>query len=493
MPTSQGAIGNVFNFRQMPSLSLGCGSWGSNATAEALQAKHLLNYKQVCERREHVLWFKVPPSIYFNRGTMPEAFRELRNDGLRRAFIVTDPGVKLAGHVNRVVGALTACDIESDVFADVLSDPDIDTVNQGITRMNLYHPDVIIALGGGAPMGIAKMMRLFYEHPQTSLDKLYTRFMDMQKRIVKFPKLGEKIRKLVCIPTTSGTGAEMTPFAVVRNRAKDVSYPIADYSLTPDMAIIDADLVFSMSSTTAANSGFSAIVNGLESYVSMLATDYTQGLSQRAINLLFANLEKSVKGDSRAREACHNASAIAAMAFANAFSGICHSLAHQLTAEFNIPHGVACSLLICQVIKFNAEDAPSKQGTFPQYTRPMAKEHYSEIADSLCPECRNMPLQGKVDQLIQLIVQLKMTLDMPQSIKDFGVNEDVFFSKVEDLALAAFDDQCTGSNPRYPLVSELRQILTDAYFGSIRELNLSTVHDCISRQKSLDLKLHQRS
>lgn len=421
---------------------------------------------------------------------MPEAFRELQNQGLRRAFIVTDPGVKAAGHVNRLVDVLRSSGIDSDVFSDILPDPDLSTVRQAVTQMNLHHPDLIIAIGGGSPMAAAKIMRLLYEHPNVSLEELYTRFMDMQKRIIKFPKLGARVKKLVCIPTTSGTGAEMTPFAVIYDKEKNMVYSIADYSLTPDMAIIDSDLVLSMPKEQVANGGFSAIANALESYVSMLATDYTQGLSQRAIDILIKNLVKSVAGDAKAREACHNAASIAAMAFGNAFVGICNSMAHQLTAAFNIPHGIACAFLICQTIKFNAEDAPSKQGTFPQYTRPMAKGHYAEISDSLSLTHPETSQEEKVDKLVERIEELKVSLGFPRSIREYGISEEAFISQVDSMALNAFDDQCTSSNPRYPLVRELRQLMIDSYFGSIRNLDLSTIYDKASRQNSLDLKLN---
>lgn len=478
MPSSQGAIGNVFNFRQMPSLSLGCGSWGKNATAEGLQAKHLLNCKQICERREHVLWFKVPPSIYFNRGTILEAFRDLQSEGLCRAFIVTDPGLEAIGHVNRLVDGLRSCNINSDVFAEVLSDNDIKTVAMGVARMNLYNPDVIIAFGGGSPIAAAKVMRLFYEHPDANLDQLYTRFMDIQKRIVQFPKLGQKLKKLVCIPTTSGIGSEMTPIAVVCNHEKNIVYSLADYSLTPDMAVIDADFALTIPKDLAARGGFGAMVNAIESYVSMLSNDYTQGLSLRAISLLFKNLEKSVNdNDAKAREACHNASAIAGMAYANAFVGICSSMAHQIGPAFHIPHGLAVSMLICQTIKFNAEEAPAKQGTFSQYPSPKAKEQYAEIADSMYLTSPEAPLDQKVDSLIQALQNLKVALGIPQSIKDYGVDEDKFMSMVNNLALSAFDDQCTGSNPRYPLVSELKALLIDGFYGEFRKSDSETIHD----------------
>jgi len=439
-------------------------------TAECLQAKHLLNYKEVCERREHVLWFKVPSSIFINRATIVDAFGALQRDGLRKAFIVTDRGLYTAGHVKNVVEALRACNIDSDVFLDVPPVPDMESTNQAVSRMKFYDPDVMIALGGEAPMSAAKVMRLLYEHPNVSLDHLVTRFMDMQKRIVKFPERGAKIKTLVCIPTTSGGGGEMTPFAGVYNKEKGKAYSLADYSLTPEMAIIDADFTLTMPKDLAARSGFSALVNAIESHVSMLATDYTRGLSQRAIGLLFNNLEKSVAGDAKAREKCHNAAAIAAMAVGNSFVGVCNSMAHQLSAGFQIPHGVACSLLICQTIKFNAEEAPSKQGTFSQYTRPMAQEHYCEIADSMNLAPLKAAPQEKIDKLIERIQSLKLALGLPSSVRELGVDEGAFVARLDDMAMSAFDDQCTGSNPRYPLIVEVRQMMLDAYKGTIRRL-----------------------
>lgn len=493
MPTSQGAIGNVFNSKQIPSLSLGCGSWGGNATAESLQVKHLLNYKEICERREHSLWFKVPQSIYFNRSSVTQAFQELKDDGIRRVFIVTDQGLKQLGYVNRVADELKRIGMDVDIFGEALPDPDVTTIATAVARMKHFNPDCIIALGGGSPMSSAKVIRLLYEHPETSLDSLHTRFMDAQKRIVKFPKLGHLIKKLVCIPTTSGTGSETTPFAVVFDRSKKRVYSIADYSFTPNMAIVDADFVLTMPARKAAEGAFQTLVHALESYVSMLATDYTQGLALRAIRLIFKNSVASVNhGDAKAREACHNACTIAGMSFANAFVGVCGSMANQLTAGFGIPLGVASAMLICQTIKFNASDAPSKQGTFAQYCTPKAKEQYAEVAESLgC--ALDADLDAKVTYLVDKITQLKTDLGVPASFKEHGISEDIFMGRVDEMALCAFDDQCTGANPRYPLITELRQLLIDAYYGTVRNLELAVVHDLRARQNSLDLKLHPAS
>ncbi|CEL99899.1 unnamed protein product [Vitrella brassicaformis CCMP3155] len=475
MPTSQGAIGDLYNFRTSPSLSLGCGSWGMNATAEGLSVKHLLNYKQVSERREHMLWFKVPPAIYFNRGILHEAMEDLQGYGLTKAFIVTDQAMKSLGYVSLLTTALERRGIDYDVFADVKPDPDDLTVMAGVERMKQYKPDCMIAFGGGSPMDASKIMRLVYEHPEVTVPELYTRFLDIRKRIIKFPNLGSKVKKLVMIPTTSGTGAEMTPFAVITDSKTHTKYPIASYRLTPDMAIMDGDFVQTMPKGLAAFTGYDAYTHALEAYVSMLSTDYTQALSLRAIKLIFDNLPKSVlEADATARENMHNASSIAGLAFANAFLGICHSIAHQLGGAFSIPHGLANALVLTQVVKFNASEAPTKLGTFPQYSFPKAQRQYAEVAEhiAIVPKDKSMTDAEKVDALVAAMEKLKEQLRIPKSIQEYGVKEDDYMAAVDDMALRAFDDQCTGTNPRYPLVRELKMILTDAYYGNIRNYEI---------------------
>eukprot|EP01071_Lankesteria_metandrocarpae_P009744 Lankesteria_metandrocarpae@DN5244_c3_g1_i1.p1 len=491
MPTSQGAIGDLFNFRQMPSLSLGCGSWGMNASSEGLQVKHLLNYKIVTERREHVLWFKVPAGIYFNRGILSQALTDLKNADLKKAFIVTDKIMVQMGYVKKLTDALDKFSINYHIYPEITPDPTDVDVADGVNEMNKYRPDHIIAFGGGSPMDAAKIMRLQYEHPEVELQELYTRFMDLRKRVVRFPKLGTKVKKVVCIPTTSGTGAEMTPFAVITDAKLHVKYPIVDYHLTPDVAIMDGDFVVTMPKTLAAHTGVDALTHAVESYVSMFATDYTKGFSMEAIRLVFTNLSASVnQGCENARESMHNAASIAGMAFANAFLGINHSMAHQLGAFFNIPHGLANALILCQVVKFNAEDAPSKMGTFPQYTFPRAKKEYAEIADALGVSVGCDSLDEKVDRFVIAVEDLKKEVGIPLSIKEHGIDETLYMSKVDEMALLAFDDQCTGTNPRYPLVPELRQLFIDAYNGTIRYLPASLVVP-LTRKKSL-LELMQR-
>jgi len=488
MPTSQGALGDIFNFKQSVSMSLGCGSWGHNASSDGLQPKHVLNYKNIAHRRDHILWFKVPPAIYFNRGTLGEGCKDLKQAGIRKAFIVTDNAMKVLGYVKRLTNVLDEYSIDYDIFSDITPDPTDETVEEGVARMNICHPDCIIAFGGGSPMDAAKIMRLRYEHPEVPLEKLYSRFMDLRKRVVDFPKLGTKVKKVVCIPTTSGTGSEMTPFAVITSAKLKIKYPIVDYRLTPDMAIMDADFVLTMPKVLASMTGFDALTHAVEAYVSMFSTDYTRGLSMQAIRVIFNDLGKSVNESCpAARESVHNASSIAGMAFANAFLGVCHSMAHQLGAFFHIPHGVANALLICQVIKFNAEDAPTKMGTFPQYAYPKAKQEYAEIADAIgvTEGCSN--LEEKVDRLVMILEELKVEVQLPVSIKAYGITEDAFMEKVDEMALCAFDDQCTGTNPRYPLVRELRQLMIDAFHGTIQYLPASAVPP-LARKTSLLLK-----
>lgn len=465
-PSSHGAIGDLYNFRLEPSLTLGCGSWGGNSVSENVGVKHLLNYKTVAERRENMLWFKIPSKVYFKRGATDLALRELK--GKKRAFIVTDRYLFNSGTVYNVTKVLEEIGVDYQIFFDVKPDPTIATINEALQMVRPYEPDVIIALGGGSPIDAAKIIWLMYEQPETNFEDIAMRFMDIMKRICQIPDLGVKA-DLVAIPTTSGTGSEVTPFAVITDDETHIKYPIADYALTPTMAIIDPDFVDTMPAGLCAASGIDALSHAVEAYVSALATNFTNSNSLEAIKLIFRYLPRSFKegkNDPIAREKMHYASTIAGMAFANSFLGICHSLAHKLGAAFNIPHGIANAMLLNQVIKFNANDCPTKQCAFPQYKFPNAKAKYGQIADELNLGGKND--DEKVDLLIDAITQLKKDVNIPLSIKDMGVAEKDFMSKLETLVEQAFDDQCTGANPSYPLMSEIKQIYINAYKGIIK-------------------------
>lgn len=464
-PSSQGGIGDLYNFRLEPSLTLGCGSWGGNSVSENVGVKHLLNYKTVAERRENMLWFKVPPKVYFKRGATDLALRELK--GKKRAFIVTDRYLFNSGTVYNVTKVLEEIGVDYQIFFDVKPDPTISTINDALQMVRTYEPDVIIALGGGSPIDAAKIVWLMYEQPDTVFDDIAMRFMDIRKRICDIPDLGQKAI-MVAIPTTSGTGSEVTPFAVITDDKTHLKYPIADYALTPNMAIIDPNFVDSMPAGLCAASGIDALTHAIEAYVSALATNFTNSPSLEATKLVFRYLPRSYKNgkeDPTAREKMHYASCLAGMAFANSFLGLCHSMAHKLGAAFNIPHGVANALLICQIIKYNATDCPRKQCIFPQYKFPNAKAKYGQIADEL--NLGGNTDDEKVDLLIQAITKLKKDINLPLSIKDMGIAEKDFMARLETLVEEAFDDQCTGANPAYPLMEEIKKIYIDAYKGII--------------------------
>ncbi|MBN2618528.1 MAG: bifunctional acetaldehyde-CoA/alcohol dehydrogenase [Spirochaetales bacterium] len=462
-PASQGAIGDLYNFKLAPSLTLGCGSWGGNSVSENVGVKHLLNIKTVAERRENMLWFKIPPKIYHKPGCMPLALTELK--GKKRAFIVTDEALYKLGYVEQVTTVLDSLGIDNEVFFDVEPDPTMFMVNKGLERINSYKPDTIIALGGGSPMDAAKIMWLLYEHPEVKFEGLALRFMDIEKRIYTFPEMGKKAN-MVAIPTTSGTGSEVTPFAVVTDEKTGMKYPIADYALTPNIAIIDSQLVESMPKGLTAASGIDAVTHSLEAFASIMSTDYTNGIALESLRILFKYLPDAYNNgasDKKARERVHNASAMAGMAFSNAFLGICHSLAHKLGAAFHIPHGIANAILINHVIKFNATEVPTKQGVFSQYTHPTAKSRYAKIANYL--DLGGKSVDEKIDNLLEALTKLKKELNIPETIKDFGVDEKEFLARVDLLSEEAFDDQCTGANPRFPLISELKEIYLNAYYG----------------------------
>ena len=464
-PASQGGIGDLYNFRLEPSLTLGCGSWGGNSVSENVGVKHLLNYKTVAERRENMLWFRVPPKIYFKRGSTELALREY--EGKKRAFIITDRFLFDSGAVRTITDTFEEMDIDYQIFFDVQPDPTLSTAKLALTMVNTYQPDLIVALGGGSPMDVGKIIWLMYEQPETNFEDISMRFMDIRKRICAIPELGKKA-DLVCIPTTSGTGSEVTPFSIITDDETHVKYAIADYALTPKMAIIDANFVDSMPKGLTSAGGIDALVHALEAYVSVMATNYTNSLALEAIKQIFRYLPTSYeKGadDPAAREKMHNAATIAGMAFANAFLGICHSMAHKLGAMYNIPHGIANALLICQVIRFNATDCPKKQTAFPQYKAPEAKKRYGQIAHVLYLADEKVSDDEKVERLIKAVAELKAKIGIPSSIREWGVDEKTFMANLDKLVRLAFDDQCTGANPVYPLMSDIKQIYLDAYEG----------------------------
>lgn len=462
-PSSFGGIGDLYNFSLAPSLTLGCGSWGGNSVSENVGPKHLLNKKTVAKREENMLWHRLPSQIYFRRGCIGEAFKELA--GKKRALLVTDGFLFSSGMADTIIAELEKAGLEVETFYQVKADPNLSTVRKCLEAANAFQPDVIVALGGGSPMDAAKITWIMYEHPEVDFEDLALRFMDIRKRIYKFPKMGVKAM-MVAIPTTSGTGSEVTPFAVVTDDATGKKYPIADYALTPNMAIIDANMVMNMPKSLTAVGGIDAVTHALEAYVSIMANEFSDGQALQALKLLKEYLPSSYKNgaaDPIAREKVHYGSALAGVAFANAFLGACHSMAHKIGAAFHLPHGLANALLISNVIRFNANDNPTKQAAFSQYDRPKAKCRYAEIAQFL-------GLGGKtadesVENLIAWVEDLKKQLDIPASIKEAGVDEATFHAKLDAVSVDAFDDQCTGANPRYPLIKELRAILEDSYYG----------------------------
>ncbi len=462
-PSSQGGIGDLYNFSLAPSLTLGCGSWGGNSISENVGPKHLINKKTVAKRAENMLWHKLPKSIYFRRGCLPIALEDLA--GKKRALIVTDRYLFENGYVDDTVRLLKKQGMEVEVFYEVAADPTLAIVRKGLSLANAFQPDVILALGGGSPMDAAKIMWVMYEHPDVPFEDLALRFMDIRKRIYKFPKMGTKAM-MVAVPTTSGTGSEVTPFAVVTDEVTGVKYPIADYELTPNMAIVDANLVMNMPKSLTAFGGIDAVTHALEAYASVMANEYSDAQALQALKLLKEYLPSSFQNganDPKAREQVHNAACIAGIAFANAFLGVCHSMAHKLGAEFHVPHGLANALLISNVIRYNAVDIPTKQTAFSQYDRPKGVARYAEVAKHLGLDADTD--HHRVEKLIEWVEGLKKVLGIPASIQAAGVNEVEFLAKVDELAEAAFDGQCTGASPRFPLISELKQLLLDSYYG----------------------------
>lgn len=462
-PASHGAIGDLYNFRLEPSLTLGCGSWGKNATSENVGVKHLLNIKSIASRRENMLWYRVPPKIYFKRGSTDLALREYSCK--KRAMIITDKVLCDLGITKTITDVLDDINVSYHIFSDVKPDPTTSTIDEALAQAKSFNPDLIIAFGGGSPIDAAKIVWLLYEHPETKFEDIAMRFMDIRKRICTLPELGGKA-EFVAIPTTSGTGSEVTPFAVITDDETHIKYPIADYCLTPSMAIIDANFVMSMPKGLCAASGIDVLTHAVESYTSIVASDFSQSNSNQAIKLVFKYLESSYKegkDNPLAREKMHYAATLAGMAFANGFLGICHSMAHKLGSAFNVPHGIANAMIINQVIKFNSNDKPTKQGAFSQYHYPEAKRRYAEIAEML--NLGGKDDDDKVNKLIAAITNLKKAIEIPLSIKEYGISETDFNAKLDELVVLAFDDQCTGANPVYPLMKELKAIYINAYNG----------------------------
>ncbi len=466
MPASQGAIGDLYNFKLAPSLTLGCGSWGGNSISENVGVKHLVNIKTVAERRENMLWYRVPERVYFKYGCLSVALEELKDLNKKKVFIVTDKVLYDLGFAEQVTHKLEELDIDFKVFTDVQPDPTLATARKGTEEMKSFAPDTIIALGGGSPMDAAKIMWVMYEHPDIRFEDLAMRFMDIRKRVFKFPKLGKKAM-MVAIPTSAGSGSEVTPFAVITDQETGVKYPLADYELTPDMAIIDSELMMNMPKGLTAASGIDALTHALEAYVSILASEYTNGQALEAIRLIFKYLPDAYNEGStniKAREKMAHASTVAGMAFANAFLGVCHSMPHKLGSNHHIAHGVANALLINEVIRFNAVDNPRKQAAFPQYKYPNAKWRYTKIADYL--QLGGNTEEEKVELLIKAIEELKEKVGIPKSIKEAGVSKKKFYASLDEMSEQAFDDQCTGANPRYPLISEIKEMYINAFEGS---------------------------
>ncbi len=465
-PSSQGGIGDLYNFKLKPSLTLGCGSWGGNSVSENVGVKHLLNVKTVAERRENMLWFRAPEKVYIKKGCLPVALDELKHVmGKKKAFIVTDSFLYNNGYTKPITDKLDEMGIKHTTFFDVAPDPTLACAKEGTAAMRAFAPDCIIAVGGGSAMDAAKIMWVMYEHPEVDFMDLAMRFMDIRKRVYTFPKMGEKAY-FIAIPTSAGTGSEVTPFAVITDEKSGVKYPLADYQLMPNMAIVDADMMMNAPKGLTSASGIDAVTHSLEAYASMMATDFTDGLALRSLKMVFEYLPRAYDNgpnDPVAREKMANAATMAGMAFANAFLGVCHSMAHKLGAFHHLPHGVANALMIDEVLRFNAEEVPTKMGTFPQYGYPHTLARYAEVADYLGIKGKNDA--EKLKNFIKALDELKEKVGIKKTIKDYGIDEEKFLSTLDEMVEQAFDDQCTGANPRYPLMSEIKQMYLNAYYG----------------------------
>lgn len=465
-PSSHGGIGDLYNFKLTPSLTLGCGSWGGNSVSENVGIKHLVNIKTVAERRENMLWFRTPSKVYIKKGCLPVALDELKNVmGKKKAFIVTDSFLYNNGYTKGITDKLDEMGIRYTTFSDVAPDPSLACAKEGAKQMAAFEPDCIIALGGGSAMDAAKIMWVMYEHPEVDFLDMAMRFVDIRKRIYTFPKMGEKAY-FIAIPTSAGTGSEVTPFAVITDETTGVKYPLADYELLPNMAIVDADLMMTMPKGLTSASGIDVLTHALEAYASMMATDYTDSLALMAVKSVFNYLPRCYDNganDPEAREKMANASTMAGMAFANAFLGVCHSMAHKLGAFHHLPHGVANALMMTYVIRFNSEEVPPKMGTFPQYGYPHTRARYAEVADYI--GIKGKDDAEKVENLIKEIEVLKKKIGIKGSIKEYGIDEKDFLDRLDEMSVQAFDDQCTGANPRYPLISEIKEMYLKAYYG----------------------------
>ncbi len=465
-PSSHGGIGDLYNFKLAPSLTLGCGSWGGNSVSENVGVKHLLNIKTVAERRENMLWFRAPEKIYIKKGCLPVALDELKTVmGKKRAFIVTDTFLYENGYTKPICDKLDEMGISHTTFFDVQPDPTLENAKNGAMQMQAFKPDTIIALGGGSAMDAAKIMWVLYEHPEADFMDMAMRFIDIRKRVYSFPKMGEKAY-FIAVPTSAGTGSEVTPFAVITDEKTGVKYPLADYELLPNMAVIDTDFHMSAPKGLTAASGIDAVTHAVEAYAAMLATDYTDGLALKALKTIFEYLPRAYENgatDVLAREKMANAATMAGMAFANAFLGVCHSMAHKLGAFHHLPHGVANALMIEEVLRFNSAEAPVKMGTFSQYDHPYTLRRYAEIAEHL--GIGGDSDKDKLEGLINAINDLKARVGIKETIKDYGIDEKAFLENLDEMVEQAFDDQCTGANPRYPLMSEIKQMYLNAYYG----------------------------
>ncbi len=482
MPAAQGAIGDVFNFKLAPSLTLGCGSWGGNAVSENVGVKHLINIKTVAERRENMLWFRVPEKVYFKYGSLPVALNELQ--GKKKAVIVTDSVLASLGYTDHITKVLEDIGVDFRIFSDVQADPTLSTVRKGAEMMRNYQPDVIIALGGGSPMDAAKIMWVMYEHPEVDFQDLAMTFMDIRKRIVQFPKMGGKA-EFWAVTTSAGTGSEVTPFAVITDDKTGIKYPLADYELTPDVAVVDPQLMLSMPAGLTAASGIDVMTHAVEAYASILASDFTNPLALEAMRLTLKYLPESVRDGAKAKKAKEkmaNASCAAGMAFSNAFLGVCHSMAHKLGAAFHLPHGTANALLLDEVIRFNATDKPLKMAGFSQYKYPNAKSRYAKAADYLGLTKGNETPEEKTKLLRAAIRNLKEEIGIKATIADYGISEKEFLGKLDQMVEDAFDDQCTGANPRYPLMKELKEMYLRAYYGVEKFNEISNLK--VSKEKT---------
>ena len=463
-PAAQGGIGDIYNFKLRPSLTLGCGSWGGNSVSENVSVKHLLNYKTVAKRRENMLWFRAPEKVYFKKGCMPVALQELKDMGKKRVFIVTDEFLFKSGFSKRVSDRLNEMGIVNTTFSDVQPDPTLASAKKGAAAMRSFEPDTIVALGGGSALDAGKIMWMLYEHPEVDFADMAMRFMDIRKRVYRFPEMGKKAY-FVAIATTAGTGSEVTPFAVITDETSGLKYPIADYELLPKMAICDPELMMSIPKGLTANSGYDAMVHALEAVASVMSSDFANGMAKEAIKLIFEYLPVAYKNgsDETARAEMAYAATMAGMAFANAFLGVCHSMAHKLGSYHHLPHGMANALLLNEVMRFNAAEANAKMGTFPQYDHPVCLRRYAEVAELV--GIKGKTDEEKFEKLLDKLADLRKEVGLPESIKAAGVPEDKFLEQLDKMSRDAFDDQCTGANPRYPMIAEIKQMYLNAYYG----------------------------